>query len=136
MIVDGFGDFDRVILDALQDRESSVVDRLQLFSKNYIEFAKDNPTLYRLLFSKKYEQIRQESETIRESGFMALKIAIKEGQESGVLKKEDSYHQAITLWASLHGLSSLLVDGFLDVDKIYEELSDRMIENLVTGLVD
>ena len=94
--------------------------------------------MYQLLFAKRYAHIREELVTVEDndnSGFANLKRAIEEGQESGVIKKENSHHQAITVWASLHGLSSLLGDGFLDVDKIYEELSDNMIKNILSGLI-
>ncbi|MEA3289197.1 MAG: TetR-like C-terminal domain-containing protein, partial [Campylobacterota bacterium] len=92
--------------------------------------------LYRLLFGKKYAHIREEIVSIKDedcSGFGALKKAIEEGQNSGILKKEDSYQQAIVIWASLHGLASLMIDGFMDVESLYGELYDKMFENLLAG---
>ena len=138
MIKSCFSELEKEISPPLLDREGAIVDRLNLALKNYLEFAKNNPHMYQLLFAKRYSHIREELVTVEDSdasGFANLKRAIEEGQESGVLKKGDSYYQTITVWASLHGLASLFGDGFLDVDKLYEELSDKMIESLVSGLV-
>jgi AcrR family transcriptional regulator len=137
MIKSCFSELEKEISPPLLDKEGDIVDRLNLTFKKYLEFAKNNPHMYQLLFAKKYSHIREELVTADDndsSSFNNLKKAIEEGQESGVLKRESSYQQAITIWASLHGLSSLLGDGFLDVDKIYEELSDKMIKSIISGL--
>ena len=136
MIVEGLEQFDQATSPILLDKSRPLVDRFYLSAKKYIEFAKNNPNLYRLIFGKKYAHIREEVSSIKDedcSGFSALKITIEEGQKSGILKKEESYKQTIIIWASLHGLASLIIDGFLDVEEIYEELADDMFTNLLAG---
>jgi len=138
MIHNCFGELEKEISPPLLDKEGAILDRLSLTFKKYLEFAKNNPHMYQLLFAKKYAHIREELVAVEDndiSGFANLKKAIDEGQKSGVLKKDDSYQQSITILASLHGLASLIVDGFLDVDKIYQELSDRMIKDILAGLI-
>ena len=134
----GFEQFDKHTTPILQDKTKPLLDRFYLTGKAYIEFAKQNPNLYRLLFGKKYAHIREEIISIKDeecSGFGALEIAIKEGQNSGILKKEDSYKQAIIIWSSLHGLSSLIIDGFMDVEELYEDLYDHLFASLVAGII-
>jgi hypothetical protein len=90
------------------------------------------------MFGKKYAHIREEIISLKDDdchGFGALKLSIIEGQDSGILKKDDSYHQAIVIWASFHGLSSLMIDGFMDVEEIYEKIYDDMFESLLSGIV-
>ena len=138
MILNGFEEFDNITAPILLDKDKSLVDRFYLTTQSYINWAKDNPNLYRLLFGKKYSHIREEIISIRDedcSGFGALKSAIEEGQKQGILKKDDSYKQAIIIWASLHGLATLIIDGFMDVDEIYEELYSDMFESLLAGIV-
>ncbi|SFV54253.1 Transcriptional regulator [hydrothermal vent metagenome] len=138
MIKSCFSELDKEISPILVDKSIEIIDRFNIAFRNYLEFVKNNPHLYQLLFAKRYAHIREDLVTTDDSdssGFANLKKAIQEGQESGILKKEDIYHQTITVWASLHGLSLLLVDGFLDVEDIYEELSDMMIKNILAGLV-
>ena len=138
IIRQGFSDFDDHTAPILQDRSKPLVDRFYQASKAYIYWAKENPNLYRLLFGKKYAYIREEIMSIKEQscdGFGALKLAVEEGQKSGILKKEDSLKQSILIWSSLHGLSSLIIDGFMDVEEIYEELIDNMFKLLLAGLI-
>jgi len=138
IIRQGFSDFDNHTAPILQNQEKALVDRFYNASKAYIYWAKENPNLYRLLFGKKYAYIREEIMSIKEEscdGFGALKLAVEEGQKSGILKKEDSLKQSIIIWSSLHGLSSLIIDGFMDVEEIYEELINNMFKMLLAGLI-
>jgi len=138
MIKSCFSELEKEISPPLLDKEGDIIDRLNLSLKKYLEFARNNPHMYQLLFAKKYSNIREELVTVEDSdisGFANLKRAIEEGQESGVIKKEDSYNQAIIIWASLHGLSSMFGDGFLNVDEIYTKLSTTVIEQTISGLL-
>lgn len=138
MIREGFEHFDTEVSPLLKDRSVALIDRFYMSGKLYIDFAKKNPNLYRLLFGKKYSYIREEIMSIKDddcSGFASLKLAILEGQSSGILKKDDSYRQTIVIWASLHGLSLLNIDGFLDVEEIYKKLYDDMFQTLLAGII-
>jgi len=138
MIEIGFEKFDTLTSPILIDKNVPLVDRFYKSGKCYIEFAKENPNLYRLLFGKKYAHIRQEIMSIKDencSGFSALRIAIEEGQATGILKKDSAYKQTIIIWSSLHGLSSLIIDGFMDVDELLEEIYEGMFETLLSGVI-
>jgi len=134
----GFDEFDKDISPILLNKNENLVDRFYLATKGYIHWAKNNPNLYRLLFGKKYAPLRESLLSIKDdscSSFVSLKQTVQEGQESGIIKKDDSYKQAIIIWASLHGLSSLIIDDFLDVQEIYEELYNDMFKSLLSGLI-
>ena len=138
MIEIGFEKFDDIISPILLNSEIPLIDRFYRSGKLYVEFAQKNPNLYRLLFGKKYSHIRDELISIQDedcSGFGALKKAIEEGQESGILKKDDSYKQTIVIWASLHGFASLLIDGFMDIEDIFEDLYNSLFETLIAGII-
>jgi len=138
LIRKGFEAFDEKTAPILSDTSTPLVDRFYQASKAYIVWAKENPNLYRLLFGRKYAYIREEIMSIKEEscdGFGQLKLAVEEGQASGILKKEDSLRQSILIWSSLHGLASLIIDGFMDVEEIYEELIDSMFKLLLAGLI-
>ena len=134
----GFEEFDKETAPILTNQKQPLVDRFYQASKAYIVWAKENPNLYRLLFGKKYAYLREEIMSIKEEscdGFGQLKLAVEEGQRSGILKKEESLKQSILIWSSLHGLASLIIDGFMDVEEIYEELIDNMFSLLLAGLI-
>lgn len=138
MIVQGFQQFDDVLSPILLDKNSSLIDRFYLGGKALVGFAKEYPNLYRLLFGKKYAHIRESVVSIKDddcSGFGALKKAIEEGQQSKILKKGDSFKQAIIIWSSLHGMASLEIDGFMDIQNMHDELYDDMFESLLSGII-
>ena len=138
IIEKGFDKFDAETTPYLYDKNKALIDRFYLTGKLYVEFAKNNPNLYRLLFGKKYAHIREELLSIKDedcSGFAALQNTVEDGQKQGILKKEDSYRQAIVIWATMHGLSSLIIDGFMDVEESYEEIYNTLFETLLAGMV-
>ena len=138
IIEKGFDKFDVETTPYLKNESKALVDRFYLTGKLYVEFARNNPNLYRLLFGKKYAHIREEILSIKDkdcSGFSALQKTVEDGQKQGVLKKENSYRQAIVIWATMHGISSLIIDGFMDVEDMYEEIYDTIFETLLTGMV-
>ena len=134
----GFEEFDSVTSPILRDQEQPLVDRFYKTSKVYINWAKENPNLYRLLFGRKYAYIREEILSIKDENcdaFGALKCAVEEGQAKGILKKDDNLKQSVVIWASLHGLASLIIDGFMDVAELSDELVDDMFRSLLAGCV-
>ena len=138
IIRQGFEEFDRVSSPMLRNQEIPLVDRFYNTCKIYIEWAKENPNLYRLLLGRKYAYIREEILSIKEDtcdAFGALKCTVEEGQEKGILKKDDSLKQSVVIWASLHGLASLIIDGFMDVEELSDELVDDMFKSLLAGCI-
>ena len=142
LIIDGLEKFDLHTSPTLRDSSIALVDRFYLAGKLYITFARENPNLYRLLFGHKYAHIRESVINIKDencSGFGALKLAVEEGQSSGILKEESSFMRTIIIWSSLHGLSTLAIDGFMhvdqDVDEIYEELFSGLLNNALSSKV-
>ncbi len=136
VILHGFDEFDAAVSPILKEKERPLVERFYLSGKRYIDFARENPNLYRLLFGRKYAELRERVISIKDedcSGFGALKLSIEEGQADGLLKKEDSYHRTIVIWSSLHGLASLIIDGFMDVETIADDVYDELFAGLLAG---
>jgi len=138
IIEKGFDKFDVKTTTYLYDESKALIDKFYLTGKLYVEFAMQNPNLYRLLFGKKYAHIREELLSIKDedcSGFSALQKTVEDGQKQGILKKDNSYRQAIVIWATMHGFSSLIIDGFMDVKEIQEEVYATLFETLLIGMV-
>ena len=138
VIEHGFEMFDKETTTILKDNAFTLVDKFFLTGKLYIEFARKNPNLYRLLFGKKYAHIREGIVSIKDddcSGFAELKKVIEEGQKKGILKDNDSYKQTIVIWSSMHGFSSLVIDGFMDVETVYEDIYINLFETLLAGIL-
>lgn len=136
MIDRGHDKLDNATVPTLKDKTKPLIERFHVYTKLYLLWAKENPNLYRLLFGKKYGEFSQSVMTFKDdtSGFGSLKLAIIEGQISGVCKKEDSYQQTLIIWASLHGLASLMIDGFMGVDEHIDKLHKNMLASLLDGV--
>ena len=69
-----------------------------------------------------YEHIKEKAQS---TNFFPLR-----GRVVPELQKE-----GITVWSTLHGLTSLLIDGFIGIDDMYDELFDDMFSNILSGLL-
>jgi hypothetical protein len=64
----------------------------------------------------------------------ALIGLLLEAQEEGIIACEDPMIQAATVWASIHGLASLLIDGHLMMSDNMEAIYEYSIGVLLKGL--
>jgi AcrR family transcriptional regulator len=104
------------------DKISDPVERLRKGGRYYISFALENPELYELMFAT--EEIVQEPPLDEESAplmaFRNFENHVQRCLDVGVFSGEDAEPTAVALWASLHGLASLLIKQrlrFLPEDK-------------------
>lgn len=86
-------------------------DRLKASLHAYIEFGLNHPDYYRLIFIENLHQLQKvmTEEDDRVRGFVLLTEMVREAMDAGVLKKNDAHMAAQSLWASLHGITSLLI---------------------------
>ena len=128
LLLSGFEQFDGYVTECLTHKNISLIDRFYESGKNYITFAQKNPHLYRLLFSERYAHIREANMCISDEeclGFNTLVASVVEGQEAKLIKEGDALIHAIGIWSQLHGLSMLLIDGFMQINenKVNKHLS-------------
>lgn len=134
----GYARLDELFTPIFHDKSRSVEERFALMSRAYLEFAIAHPNLYRLLFGERYREEREgicdyRDET-RATGLYALIGLLIEAQEEGIVAKGDPMIQAATIWASVHGLSSLLIDGHLMMSDNLEEIYAHLYGSLLQGL--
>jgi len=134
----GLNKFDKYITAVFEAEDKNLLERFFLSGKYYIRFASDNANLYQLLFGTHFTHLKHEiiSTTSNEwVGFELLKATIEEGHNSEVFKEDDSYQQAIVIWSSLHGLSLLLLNKFIDMEQA-DILYENMYETLLVGMLN
>jgi AcrR family transcriptional regulator len=108
--------FERLL--AHQDELQKIADPLERLSaggRYYLAFALENPELYELMFAT--------TEVLRDSGpdeeaaplraFRGFAKNVKDCLDAGIFSDGEVETTAIALWATLHGLSSLLIKGRL-----------------------
>lgn len=127
VILAGFEQLDYTLNPIFIEKSKSFSERFEAIGRAYLDFAIQRPHLYRLLFGEKFRQEREEvcdiNDETKATGFYALIGLLIEAQEEGIIACENPMLQAMSVWASIHGLALLLIDGHLllsnDLEAIY-----------------
>jgi len=103
----------------------------------YIRFAMGNPSHYRVMFGGSVNDGPRDEDLVREStaAFQALVDAIVALQKDGIVRKDDPLRLAQFIWASVHGVSMLIIDGqFSHHHATIDELIEFAVERISTGI--
>jgi AcrR family transcriptional regulator len=102
----------------------------------YIRFAVANPAHYRVMFGGSVDPRAAEPELANEAtrAFQALVDALAELKRDAVVRGEDTVKMARFVWAVVHGVAMLGIDGQLREPGAVEELMQYAIERLRTGI--
>jgi AcrR family transcriptional regulator len=117
--------------------------RLFAASRAYIQFAIENPHLFRLMFCSFEHHSDNEQHTPALAHQYANTLGeftriLAEAQKQGVLSGEQAKPDALVIWSLLHGLAMLLVDAeattLISGEQSPEELVRYAIRVLIAGL--
>ena len=103
----------------------------------YVRFAADHPSHYRVMFGRFRESCSKDEALVHEAraAFQVLVDALVTLQESGVVRADDPQLQARFVWANVHGIAMLVIDGQLqDSDDRGEALSRYATERMRDAL--
>ena len=113
-------------------------DRLRTMCRSYLEFAERNPWLYALAMEAPFIEDLEEDESERALGparvaLAALRQGAPDGTDDAQLRLS-----VVDLWASLHGLATLLASGLLPANHPAladrQAFAERYIDDLVATL--
>ena len=130
--------FDQLV-DALLAAEKGAADDLAgMFAargKAYIAFGRQNPALYRLMFGPELSKITNVHLNRRALNALDTLVDLLErGQAAGFIRKRPVRGQAAAVWAQLHGLTMLMLDGLLRPEKVGENPIEEALKTLREGL--
>jgi AcrR family transcriptional regulator len=102
----------------------------------YIRFAADNPTHYRVMFGGFVDPNACDAELAAEAGgaFQALVDAVAALQRQGLVRTDDTLKMARFIWAVVHGVSMLDIDGQLPKRSDGKELMHYALKRLAAGI--
>ena len=103
----------------------------------YIRFAMANPSHYRVMFGGFVDNAPRDEDLVREStaAFQALVDAIVALQKEGVVRKDDALRLAQFIWAAVHGVSMLIIDGQLaHHEAAIDDLIQFAVDRIDTGV--
>ena len=129
--------FDRLaarLAETVVSNPNNPAAQLQESGHQYVKMALQNPQCTQLMFSgilprdDTYPELKASGET----AFDGLKSIIEEGQSSGAFVKGEVEALALSAWATIHGLASLIISGNL-ADILSISVDTRQITNSVTS---
>jgi AcrR family transcriptional regulator len=99
-------------LEAAMGVYEDPVDRLRAAAHAYVEFAMEHPEQYRIMMmDEAYGAMYQEDlDNLAQSvGFNLIVRTVQDGIDQGRLKAADPTIVALSMWAAVHGLVSLVI---------------------------
>ena len=127
-------------LDSIGKKNGNSVEGLREGLKTYVEFGLKYPKHYEVTFMLPLTEKLGEMEydgALGKRAFDYLRNGVTDCMENGVIEKGDVDLISQTLWAGIHGVTSLLIghEGFPFVDKkaLVNSVIDTMLKGLVIG---
>lgn len=116
-------------------------ERLLRMADNYLDFAIEKPRYFDFAFLAPPQKIDSIPEEIEKRNWGTFKLAIEQVaacMEQGFLQKDDPLGAAITIWAEVHGLVTLLRTGRFGVEPdgfrtIYRQCVRRVLRGMMTA---
>lgn len=128
-VLDGFRLFARYLMGALE--YGTPIERFRAICQRYFDFSREQGQYYRLMFmtdTAELGMVHLDELAKREIGgtFQMLQDRILDGQSAGLFKSGDPRALAGSVWASVHGLASLILIGNLGPTPGDEEVLVRL----------
>lgn len=121
------------LCQVFQEIERHVLDpaeRFRAMGHGYVNFAKENPELYKFMFGSSMPNPKEYQSLDRacDECFGYLERAIAYCQHHGFMKNKPIDAFAMLVWSTVHGFSMLLIEGVLEnaMDDFSEKTLDEM----------
>lgn len=101
----------------------------------YVRFALDNPSHYRVMFSRFVDPEPQDPQLGAEAAgaFQALVDVVAKLQQDGLLRADETALLARYIWAVVHGVAMLAIDGQIPEPGGVDALMEYALQRLRTG---
>ncbi len=112
----------------------SALARFGQIGRGYIQFAADNPGLYRVMFHPELARAPSPKDTHRQAAeltFAYVVTTISRAQRAGEVRPGDPVNLAAVAWSTVHGAGALLIDGHFDGPA--SEFADLVVKNMFAG---
>lgn len=111
---EGFQRFRQALVDAWESG-GRTPDAFEAMGAAYVRFAIENPAHYRVMFGRFRDLCGSDSGLSADASaaFQVLVDAIAALQETGAVCRDDPRQLALFVWATVHGVATLAIDGQL-----------------------
>jgi AcrR family transcriptional regulator len=127
----------RTALEAAWQEQGGGQRGFEAMGRAYVTFAVANPSHYRVMFGGFLSRPSPDPDLAREAGaaFTVLVNALVALQRAGLVRRDDPLQLARMIWALVHGIAMLGIDGLLAHEAAdAETLSAFAVERIRTGI--
>lgn len=129
----------KTALEAAVRRDTDPAHQFLHMGSAYVRFGTDHPALYELMFaSEELPPERGEFPELKAAGeaaFGALTGMLERMQRRGILRPGDPEADGLSVWAHVHGLTSLIITGCLACAGDPEPQPDEVVRSSLTILL-
>jgi len=122
---EGFKLWLKTLEEIYRDPALSPQEQFKAFFYQYVKFAKDNASIYDLMFGHTIWKDAEGTKALKDVAYPTFQHQVEmtqEWQDKGLLPQgENSLRLAQVLWGSMHGIARLFIDGiYTNTDNIEE----------------
>ena len=121
-----------------RNQGDDLLTRVIALQRIYLDYALAHPHLFDHAFSARRADARKYPEDFRAGLSPTLSVAaeaVAEAMRAGLLRKDDAWDVAMTLWAHTHGLVALYRAGRFSYDEAqFRRFYEASLERLLVGL--
>lgn len=128
----GFARFDGALRTALAGAGEDFPARVRAVVTAYLRFATENAALMELMYTSKHRPGATKVVEAAEAAFGVLGEVIAEGQAQGALQSGPPEQIGIVLFATVHGIASLINGKFVGAE-LLDELAKTAVEQFLRG---
>lgn len=119
--------------------KTNTIDRFKAIIQSYVEFGMSNPEKYEIIYQVRSDAMaRYPKEKFRKArrAYELLVKTIEEGVKEGLMEVDDPVLAAYSIWAQLHGVVSVVLNGRLDSRINKEQFVEESIEHVIQGFLE
>ena len=121
-----------------RNRGGDILARVIALQRIYLDYALAHPHLFDHAFSVRRADARKYPEDFRAGRSPTLTVAaqaVAEAMQAGLLREDDAWDVAMTLWAHTHGLVALYRAGRFSYDEAqFRRFYEASLQRLLDGL--
>lgn len=127
---DGFKKLENQLKKVAEIPSTDELSRFENMAIAYVDLAVSNPSYYRLMFGRE-DLLKAPTPELRanaKAAFDVFQEILREWQQNNSLINDDSFFLRNVLWATVHGISMLLIDRQILNEKIIQSIHPLPID--------
>ncbi len=132
-------EFEVLIESFQQVPEGEPITRMCRMSRVYIQYAQDNPRVFRTMFMFRAQLAGEASENdfaMATKAFTAARKPLTDAMDDGLVRRQDPLMAHLAIWTAVHGAATVLLLGpalgAVGEDRLANTLIDTVIRGLCT----